>query len=246
MVMVAVLLSFTTISAIEDDKIEFTIHKRMYSDPDANPDYTSSSGLLELIEEGTYGFNGVEFSVFELSEYFAQESLNYETIAKEIADMPVEELLLLANSKGQLIDTITTTTVGGEPGIASITVNPLDYAEENQVFLFVETKTPNIDGKYEVIHKATPMLIVLPVEHPEIKDEYLSQIHLYPKNFGYVVDEEPEKPVIPEPPVNPELPATGISTKIPVLATTTLGLGLVLLAINKYTKIEKNEEERNV
>lgn len=241
-VVMVLLFTLTSVYSIEEESVEFIIHKRMYVDPEAVPDEVLNSGLLQKIDDSTYGFNDVEFTVYDMSNYFSDQTLEYEDLASMLNGMSNDNAITFGVEQGQELAKLVTKTMDGEAGLAKFRVNPLDYADENQVFMFVETKTPDIEGKYDVIHKGTPMLIVLPVENPQVKGDYLKEIHLYPKNFGYIVDEEPTIPDLPKPPVIPNLPSTGISNKVPVMATTSLGLGFIVLALSKYRK--KEEEEK--
>lgn len=241
------LLLVTTPQQIHaDEKVEFVIHKRMYIDPEANPNFEKNSGLVQELENDTYGFNGVEFTLYDMSHYFQSLSTSFDEIAQDISNMTRAEVESLVSDKGIRIDSVVTSTVGDEAGIAKISVNPKNYADENQVFLFLETKTPLHIGEYEVIHKATPMVIVLPVENPVVPGVYMNTIHLYPKNFGYIIDEEPELPVIPpKPPVKPVLPGTGIETKLPVVAFVIVGFGLVMVGLSRRVSKDTYKEKKD-
>lgn len=219
------------IKADETNIIKIVIHKRMYYDSKANPEYKKTSGLETEHDNNTFGFNDVEFSIYSLTDYVNNSNETFEKIRNDISNMSIKSAVNFGESKGVLLDKITTQTIDGEIGVAKLNVEQIDSGPINQAFLILETNTPKFKGEYEVTHLATPMLIVLPVENPIQIGEYLSVIHLYPKNFGYTIDElipSPNDPSLPE-----ELPQTGITNQNHALAYLAVGIGVIILLINK-------------
>lgn len=239
MVGILVLVGSNTISA-QAEKVELVIHKRMYVDPNANPEFKVNSGLLEIDQPDTYGFDGVEFTLIDLTEYFENQNNAYEETMEYLLNMDRSLLDTLISTDGEVVQKTTTSTVNGESGIGQFIINTSEYNKENQVFLILETYTPYYLGEYEVIYQGAPLFVVLPVENPEQTGTYLSTIHLYPKNFGYTI--------IPEPPVQepeiPDLPATGIEEKLPVLGIELIASGLVIIALSTKFKKETFNEEK--
>lgn len=219
--------------ATDEATVVIVLHKLMYVDPSASPDYKINSGLIESVDDDTYGFNGVEFTIYDLSDYVAQRKESYETIAQRISNKSLDSLIKLGDTQGHLVEKVVTTTQQGEAGVAKLRVN----GDLNKAYLILETNTPKIEGLYEVNHNAVPMLVVLPVEHPTIKDTMLSTIHLYPKNFGYVPDVLPE---VPYPGIHPP---TGISRSSCIPAYGILGVGLLILFLNKGKSFQGESNE---
>lgn len=243
-----VLISFLVLSGISsvrirsDSVIEFVIHKRMYVDPNANPDFKVNDGLRKELEEDTFGFDGAEFTVFELSSYLELLGLSYEESISKMMNLNNEDLINILNLEGDYVDTVTTSMIDNESGVAHLRVNQTE--EMNRVFVFIETFTPKYLDTYEVIHKAVPMFVVTPVEHPVNSGTYLSTIHLYPKNYGYKEEIKPPDVIDPEVPNTiPDLPGTGISSEVPYMAIGFIGFGLVVLVISKKIKEKYNEKE---
>lgn len=227
--------------ALNDETVEIVLHKRMYVDPNAIPNFKISSGLLEPVGDDTYGFNGVEFTIFDISDYRAKSDEDFDSFAQRLSNHSIDSLVILGETEGHLVERVITTTQQKEAGIAKIRVD----GKRHQAYLILETKTPKIQETYEVIHKATPMLVVLPVEDPTNKEAMLSTIHLYPKNFGY----RPEVlPQTPNPEVRPPelggIPPTGRSSSNFTLAHVLIGVGLFILVVNKG-KISKEENYEN-
>lgn len=226
--------------ALDEEIVEIVLHKRMYVDPNASPNLNISSGLLEPMGDDTYGFNGVEFTIFDISEYVAKSEEDYESISQRISNQSIDSLVVLGETEGHLVEKAITTTQQKEAGIAKIQVD----GKLNQAYLILETKTPKIQESYEVIHMATPMLVILPIENPINKETMLSTIHLYPKNFGYMPEILPELPEPPKPQEPGVIPPTGVSNGNFIAAYALIGVGLVILVLNKKNSKEENYENK--
>lgn len=206
-----------------EETIDFIIHKRLYVDADNYPEDAINSGLIKEVEPGTYGMDGVEFTVYDLSEYFIDSKESYEDFAIRINNTKLDLLLEFANEKGTKIDTITTSTINGEAGVAKFSLNSEDYSSDMQMVLILETFTPEFSDEYKIHQKSSPMLISLPIENPEQEGDYLNVIHLYPKGYGYMDIEQPLPPI-----TDPELPSTGVESNFPMYAYGLVVLGLML------------------
>lgn len=234
-------------------KTEFILHKRMYIDPKANPKEVSNTGLEMLDEEfmnkeTTYGLNDVVFEIYDVSEYVrnqrkgeeskGEEKKSTQEIQKYFSDTKPNQLA--ENFKNNLVDTVVTKTINGESGMA---VFEATSKEETPAYLILEKAAPLIKGQ-KIIKLAMPMLIILPVENPLEEGNYLSTIHLYPKNAQYDVP-EPEKKVPPTPkpepkPKKPFLPQTG------EIKSTMAILGVVVIAVVFWIWKNKRSTQKSI
>lgn len=185
------------------------IHKRMYKDPHAKPPYTQNNGLERIDESDTYGLNGVTFGIYDVTLPITEalEMHTLEDIREKIMNSDSDTVKNELKSFPKLA-TVQTRTFNQEKGVGYFS---LDFTEvEYLALLIIEEAAPLIDGE-QIENWAAPMLIVFPVENPLQEGAYLSDIHLYPKNYGYRVKEPlPEKPVPPSfNPNKPLLPQTG-------------------------------------
>lgn len=243
------LLGTTKVNAEEDIlKTEFILHKRMYIDPKANPKEVSNTGLEMpdeefMNKETTYGLNDVVFEIYDVSEYVrkqrqGEEKKSTQEIQTYFSD--TEPNQLAENFKNNLVDTVVTKTINGESGMA---VFEATSKEETPAYLILEKAAPLIKGQ-KIIKLAMPMLIILPVENPLEEGNYLSTIHLYPKNAQYNVP-EPEKkvPPIPKPdpkPKKPFLPQTGeIKSAMAIL-------GVVVIAVVFWIWKNKRSTQKSI
>lgn len=243
------LLGTTKVNAEEDIlKTEFILHKRMYIDPKANPKEVSNTGLEMpdeefMNKETTYGLNDVVFEIYDVSEYVrkqrqGEEKKSTQEIQTYFSDTKPNQLA--ENFKNNLVDTVVTKTINGESGMA---VFEATSKEETPAYLILEKAAPLIRGQ-KIIKLAMPMLIILPVENPLEEENYLSTIHLYPKNAQYDVP-EPEKKVPPTPkpdpkPKKPFLPQTGeIKSAMAIL-------GVVVIAVVFWIWKNKRSTQKSI
>lgn len=239
------LLGATKVNAEEDIlKTEFILHKRMYIDPKANPKEVSNTGLEMpdeefMNKETTYGLNDVVFEIYDVSEYVrkqrqGEEKKSTQEIQTYFSDTKPNQLA--ENFKNNLVDTVVTKTINGESGMA---VFEATSKEETPAYLILEKAAPLIKGQ-KIIKLAMPMLIILPVENPLEEGNYLSTIHLYPKNAQYDVP-EPEKKVPPTPkPKKPFLPQTG------EIKSTMAILGVVVIAVVFWIWKNKRSTQKSI
>lgn len=243
------LLGTTKVNAEEDIlKTEFILHKRMYIDPKANPKEVSNTGLEMpdeefMNKETTYGLNDVVFEIYDVSKYVreqrqGEEKKSTQEIQTYFSDTKPNQLA--ENFKNNLVDTVVTKTINGESGMA---VFEATSKEETPAYLILEKAAPLIKGQ-KIIKLAMPMLIILPVENPLEEGNYLSTIHLYPKNAQYDVP-EPEKKVPPTPkpdpkPKKPFLPQTGeIKSAMAIL-------GVVVIAVVFWIWKNKRSTQKSI
>lgn len=229
----------------KESAIEFVLHKKMFKDFNATPDYTQNTGLeMDSNAEETYGLNNVTFEVYEVTDWAAEElqTQSLENLMTKVMNTPMQELRgkFSSDVKNPLLQEVVTTTIANEDGVAVVNVTP---AIHNSAYLFLETKAPAIEGQ-EIRELAAPMLVVLPIENPSVSGSYLSTIHLYPKNSGVELPKppEPQKPEQPKPekpskPGKPSLPITGEAKSM----ISILGIALLITAFLLYRKQVNNQ-----
>lgn len=199
-------------SVIKEDRATLYIHKRMYKNPNARPSYTENDGLQREVENesDTYGLNDVTFGIYDVTLPLAEKlkTRSLEDIQQEVLAWDLDETHHPLPGS-QKLGSIKTKTINQESGLGRFEFTIPEV--ENPAILIVEEDAPLINGE-KIEYPAAPMLIVFPVENPMQSGSYLSEIHLYPKNYGYRVKETPpNKPVTPSPkPHKPSLlPQTG-------------------------------------
>lgn len=260
------LLGTIKVNAEEEEvlKTEFILHKRMYIDPKANPIEVPNTGLEMpdeefMNKETTYGLNDVVFEIYDVSEYIHEQLSKEQPNKKKKSTQEIQKYFidtkpnqLAENFKNNLVDTVVTKTINGESGMAVFDVpskTELNVKEGDKIikiklpatYLILEKAAPLIKGQ-KIIKLAMPMLMILPVENPLEEGNYLSTIHLYPKNAQYDVPEREEKvPPTPKPdpkPKKPFLPQTGEIKSVMAI------LGVVVIAVVIWIwKKKRNTQE---
>ena len=228
-----------SVDASENNDITLVIHKRVYKESDSIPNYNVNTGLLEDLNDDTYGLNGVVFTIYDVSDYIKDrlKTNTAEIISQEISNLTNAEILTHISGKSEKIQEITTSGVGESAGTA--TFSTVNATGENFAYLILETYVP---PSTNIAQMSAPMLIVLPIEDPMNHGQYLNTIHLYPKGYEYAIPD----PVVPKPPTKPggNLPGTGEGLKQEiVLAYVVSGLGIMLLGIS-FIKKEKYKGEK--
>lgn len=181
-----------------EEHVEIVLHKRIYRDvraPEEN--FYKNDGLTikedsntaedrELIEK-TVGLNGANFEVFDATTLYNQTDLTSEKFVETYSKMSRKEAKKIAKEENLLlVGKITTQTDEKlqKNGIARIQLPN----QKGNAYLFIETKlNENKQLNVDLDKKAAPLMVVLPQYHP-INHEVLKEIHLYPKNVGYVRD----------------------------------------------------------
>lgn len=225
--------------AADEQPITFILHKRVFKDSENLPTVkndglaiSSKSQNTDAIDpDKTYGLNGVTFDVYDVTDYAYEKmkSMSTEDLLKHVANTEKADLLSEIKPYQPTSQEIVTTTLDGEDGVASVTVNP---TSQNSAYLILEKQVADKDvGKVKMT--ATPMLVVLPVKDPIKSDTFLSTIHLYPKNTAIKKITTP--PVKPKPPHVPPLPETGEVKSV----MTILGSIAVVVAVSFWYKRRK-------
>lgn len=187
-----------SVRAETSEQIEIVLHKRIYRDVRAPEDhFYENDGLtikedsknpddLALIEK-TVGLNGANFEVFDATKLYDQTNLTPEKFVASFSKMSRKEAKKIAHEENlQHIGKITTQTDSKlqKEGIARIQLP----SQKGKAYLFIETKlNENKQLNVDLDKKAAPLMVLLPQYHP-INQEVLKEIHLYPKNVGYVRD----------------------------------------------------------
>ncbi|WP_203623919.1 MULTISPECIES: pilin N-terminal domain-containing protein [unclassified Lacticaseibacillus] len=184
---------------------EIVIHKRINRDirTTARPDdewgdfswnYNNTGELLDQIQtDNTFGLNGATFKLFDATSAYNEARAKGQPVkafVDEWANKKRSEALKEAEADFATIaeQTTETSTVAGkaEDGIARFTV-PTKVGDQYAAYLIIETgvgaeSLVNVD----LSRKAAPLMVVLPQRNSA--NEYLSTIHIYSKNIGYVRD----------------------------------------------------------
>lgn len=209
------------------EDITLVIHKRMYFDSDAKPDFTQNTGIeQESVDNETYGLNDVVFSIYDGTDFVRKRSSS-----KSLADIQKEVLnedaatLKSSLSSDLLLTHATTATVNGEDGVASVLISREKLLIDNPAFLIFEESAPLINGQ-EIKHTTSPLLVILPILDPKNDGSFLNEIHLYPKNFGFITD----KPEVPkkEPPKKAR-PDKGLLPQTGEVKTAMVYLGIMVI-----------------
>ena len=174
--------------AAADTTTTITLHKRLHRDVRENQvaDWQYDNQGQEVnVADGSQGLNGVQFEVYAADTLYEQAKHSGETqgaFTQRIAQMSRQAVLaMVAKYQLQRVQQLTTQTVGGEAGVARLAV-PSNEAS----YLIVETGlAPEAGISVDENKKATPLLINLPVM---VAGQPLAEVHIYPKNVGYVRD----------------------------------------------------------
>ncbi|WP_179394091.1 pilin N-terminal domain-containing protein [Lacticaseibacillus absianus] len=187
-----------------DGEVTITLHKRVFRDVRVDWDnfYYQNDGLVidpnnlipeeQALLDGSYGLNGVHFRVYDATDLFqtAKDSgQNATEFVAKFNQMTRREAMKFVQDEGLTeIDHVVTRTVDNEDGIARGTV-PSRIDGKSAAYLILETEIdPDKLLNIDINMHSSPMMIALPVAHPRNEGEMLTDIHLYPKNVGYIRD----------------------------------------------------------
>lgn len=200
---ILMIIGINAITVKADDiktDIDITIHKRLFDEETATAVQNTGSEMDFAGEP----LAGVEFQAFDVTSKY------YDLVANGLQEEALQDLQ--SQYSGTLKD--KPLAVGVTDAKGEVTFNlPMKQGEQNAVYVFAETKTPQ---GIEITKKATPMVIALPLyamnSDGSFTDEILKQVHLYPKNIGTLPEKptEPDKSVptttkqIPKPPTTGE------------------------------------------
>ncbi len=176
------------------EMIDLVLHKRIIRDINEKDVIYHNTGL-ELEEDfdivtGPTPLNGAEFSVYDMTDFF------YEEVAKQSAEEVIKEYStrsnaqrLIQSGKIQEVDTVMTSNEGDARGIARIRV-PRMKNGNFAVYLIFENRVENdaIEFNIDFEKVAMPIIVTLPIMNPTNDAEELKEIHIYPKNIGYLRD----------------------------------------------------------
>ncbi|MDT2596334.1 pilin N-terminal domain-containing protein [Enterococcus dongliensis] len=180
----------------QTEDVELIVHKRMIRDVHYQEIEKFANNGLEAPEDAdvmTKGapLNGAHFKIYDMTDYYLSHKLSPESFMTMIATMSrtqISELIKNENLQevAEPIETGKDAQFG--EGIARVTV-PKMNGERYAVYLLFES---HVDSEQELnvdIEKlAVPLAVILPIENPASPDEELEQIHIYPKNVGYLRD----------------------------------------------------------
>lgn len=192
-------LGATSQADAQTENVDLILHKRIIRDINRKEVEYNNEGL-ELkpkdedfdIVTGPTPLNGAEFSVYDMTDFF------YEEIAKpgKNADSVIKEYStrskaseLIASEKIQMVETVTTSGEGDARGTARLSV-PRMKDDNYAVYLIFENDIDNPQAEFNIdLEKiAMPIIVMLPIMHPDNETEELNEIHIYPKNIGYLRD----------------------------------------------------------
>ncbi|MEG0293274.1 pilin N-terminal domain-containing protein [Enterococcus sp.] len=163
------------------------IHKRVFLDSNAEAELRVNNGI-ELDESNdlanpqkTFGLNGAVFEVYDATEYITRLQADYsdEEIEQAVLDADLDSLRAEL-TEGNKLGEVTTGTLDGEVGIATISIENLT----DQTMLIILEKA-GLPANTTIRSIAAPMLISFPVANPDTNGEeaFLSTVHLYPKSI---------------------------------------------------------------
>ncbi|MFD1484413.1 pilin N-terminal domain-containing protein [Lacticaseibacillus baoqingensis] len=187
-----------TPAAAESD-VTITLHKRIYRDArlkDVDKWQYDNQGQEITLGDESFGLNGAHFTVYDATSLFAQAGQPGESekdfatrmskmARKEVQALVAKYQLQPAGNTAGAVGQLTTQTVAQEAGVATVTV-PTKVAGQNAKYLIVETGVDaEVALNVDVTKLAGPIYVSLPLV---VGGEALEDIHVYPKNIGYVRD----------------------------------------------------------
>lgn len=190
-----------------EDVVEFVLHKRMIRDIDYNDqfEYHENDGLAISEEAGetadiisqTVPLNGATFAIYDMTDYYhekkAAENMTPKEFVQQIAETNRNNIRqLITEERLVQIGTSVTTgkdTVGGlGDGIARIKAPKKNQDRDAVYLIFEESIDPEVGLDVDIDQTAIPIAAILPIYHPTESSEELQEIHIYPKNVGYLRD----------------------------------------------------------
>lgn len=192
---------FSTNANAADETVEIILHKHITRDVTAHElEEYQNTGLpieesdwenIDVVSKAT-PLNGANFTVYDVTDYYEQIKKTPESFVKYFAEMKRSELYDLIEKKeltpvkGSPIKTKQDDDFGA--GTARITL-PRFNDNRDAVYLIVENALdPEKGFNIDLEKKAIPLAVVLPILNPKDETKELQQIHIYPKNIGYLRD----------------------------------------------------------
>ncbi|WP_125702569.1 pilin N-terminal domain-containing protein [Lacticaseibacillus daqingensis] len=186
------------------DDVTVTLHKRIFRN--VRQDYSdyvhTNTGLAidpattdeteQLLLNSTYGLNGATFEIYDTTQWYMAAQADGQTaieFAAEFDAMSRRDALKWVQAQSlKPFKTVRTAAVAGEDGVASVAL-PRKVEGRYAAYLIIETAVDHdVLLNVDLEKKSSPMMVVLPVMHPVQTTQSLREIHLYPKNVGYVRD----------------------------------------------------------
>lgn len=155
-------------------EISITLHKKAWKGD--VPKEQQNSGL-EMDFEGSEGLNGVEFTMYDVTDIY------YDKLAEPNTTSEAALNYIRDNSNDLTSNEVRAQTTSGDGSTKFEKVETTKDGKD-RVLMFLETYSPAT-----VTHIATPMVVLLPVMMSEVnggtitwKDSFNTDVHLYPKN----------------------------------------------------------------
>src|SRR5699024_10696442 len=192
------------VEATAESEDEIVLHKRIFRDlrwykqqavEDWN--YQNTGSLLEEEDLVSDPFNGAIYRIFDADKLVAEDlaadpTLEAQDIVDKYAAMEGTAILEMAAEKdlpeitSETGDWVSQTDAEFGDGIVRVTLPAISEEGTYKNYLMVETGVTDADEMNVDMKKySRPLLVMLPVS---VSDEVLNQIHIYPKNVGYVRD----------------------------------------------------------
>ena len=182
--------------------VEFILHKRMVRDVDYTEGVFHQNDGLEIATDQkntllsqTEPLNGAIFQMYELTDYYEKQKskMTSEEFVQNFAAMDrstINELIASENLEkvGPPVTTAFDQVGILGDGIARITA-PKKNQDRDAVYLIFEESIDRETGlDVDLDQYAIPIVAILPIMDPMDHTNELSQIHIYPKNVGYLRD----------------------------------------------------------
>ncbi|MFD1431615.1 pilin N-terminal domain-containing protein [Lacticaseibacillus yichunensis] len=192
------------------DDIQVVLHKRVFREArivdEQNPWSYENDGLAKENDPLSFGLNGANFVVYDLSDRLAEDLEAAKGTGKSQADVKaelVDEFRKLGRRQSleyaadNNLRNVTPTGSGktgydselDENGIARFDLPTYTSDGQMAAYLLLETHVDkdtllNVD----MYKRALPIVVITPFANPSDQTKLLDTIHVYSKNIGYVRD----------------------------------------------------------
>ena len=188
-------------ASASETEVELILHKYIARDLVANEiDEYPNDGLpiseedwqdVDVVTKAT-PLNGANFRVYDITDYYYASNDQGQPFVDRLSKMKRKEIENLVTSENfeevadSPVNTVNDTEFGR--GTGRITLDR-KRGQLDCVYLIVETAVDHDIGfNVDIESKAIPIAVVLPITDPRDNTTVLDQIHIYPKNVGYVRD----------------------------------------------------------
>lgn len=192
---------YNAAAELGENKLELILHKYIARDLiDFDIGEYQNDGLpisdehwqnIDVVTKAT-PLNGATFHIYDMTDYYYASEDMGQAFVNRISKMnrtEIEELIAKENLQevsGSPIDTADDPEFGR--GIGRITLDR-KRGDLDCVYLVAETTLDEEIGlNVDIEEEAIPIAVVLPILDPRDTSTELDQIHIYPKNIGYVRD----------------------------------------------------------